>query len=157
MPGVGGLIGLILLAFVGYFIWSKVASSSPRPRESQPPAPREAQHAFEPAPSSTPPPAPEPLDPPPEPAKPPAEPQPSPEELARAGEDRRRQEEERKRQHEEDVREAAALKLLNEAKSWASNGRTETAIAKYEQLIEVYKGTKAAEEAKPLLDALKRK
>lgn len=56
-----------------------------------------------------------------------------------------------------DPREAAALKLFNEARNWEANQRWETAMAKYEELIEVYKGTQAAEEAVPRLKALQSK
>ncbi|GEM_PF-4286680 len=53
-----------------------------------------------------------------------------------------------------DPREADALKMLNMARNFEANRRWETAMAKYEELIEVYKGTRAAEEAKPRLKAL---
>lgn len=56
-----------------------------------------------------------------------------------------------------DPREAEALKLFNMARNYEANRRWETAIAKYEELIEVYKGTQAAEEAKPRLKALQSK
>ncbi|MEK7865908.1 MAG: hypothetical protein AAB434_04440 [Planctomycetota bacterium] len=53
-----------------------------------------------------------------------------------------------------DPREAEALKLFNKARNFEANRRWETATAMYEELIEVYKGTQAAEEAKPRLKAL---
>lgn len=57
----------------------------------------------------------------------------------------------------DDPREAAARKLFHEAQNWELNQRYETAMAKYEELIEVYKGTQAAEEARPRLHALRSK
>lgn len=56
-----------------------------------------------------------------------------------------------------DPREAAARKLLGDAKNWEINHRPDTAKAKYEELIEVYKGTQAAEEGKACLKALQSK
>ena len=56
-----------------------------------------------------------------------------------------------------DPREAEALKMFNMARNFEANRRWETAMAKYEELIEVYKGTQAAEEAKPRLKALQNK
>lgn len=53
-----------------------------------------------------------------------------------------------------DAFEAAAQGLLNEAANWEANGRVDTAKAYYEELIKVYKGTKAAEEGERRYNAL---
>ncbi len=56
-----------------------------------------------------------------------------------------------------DPREVAAKRLLDEARNYALNGMRETAEAKYAELIEVYKGTQAAEEGKACLKTLQSK
>ena len=156
-----GLLGLVVICLALWFVYSFKDQSpvrAPSPGASTASDPLvQAQQAV--APAQPPPapgePAPKPPDPSADPPSPP--PQPSPEEIAREEQGRSEREEENKKRAEIDARETAGLRLLNEAKSWEANGRTETAKAKYEELIEVYKGTKAAEEGKQRLDALKRK
>lgn len=132
-----GLGALVVCAAVGYVAWKwgvpwveRTTWTREEPPKAAPPAPAAAL-----APAPTPASEPAPPDPgtAPTPSATPSEPSPV------------------------DPREAAARKLLNEAKNWEANERWETAVAKYEELIEVYQGTQVAEEAKLRLKALQSK
>jgi len=135
--GSSWLVGILLLAVFVFFL-TRAHDPAPGRPETSAPMPQPVVATTN---------TPELSAPKPEPQVPQPEPVPFPEEVARQEAEQQRVEAERKR-------EAEALRLLNEARSWQANGRIDTARTKYEELIERYEGTKAATEAKPLLDAM---